>query len=226
MKKIALFIFLALAAHTGFAQDSLKTKWKDKQMADLKLDDKQSKDIREINKAYLDKMQGMRKLNPDQKKAKLEALQADRDAKIKSVLNEEQYAKWQANREKSHARTAEYKTKQHRKEGGKKLESREDAVKALGLTDAQGQQLKSINQEFMSKLKALRDQPELTKEKRQEQMKSLNEERLGKIKLALGDTQYQKYNQWREQERAQFKSMRKKNGMEEKMKKKEAADKL
>ncbi|WP_343703571.1 hypothetical protein, partial [Chitinophaga sp.] len=227
-KKILLFMFLAGVTTMGYAQDA-KTKLKSKQVADLKLDEKQDKELQQINRSYIKSAQEVRKndaLSKEEKTKQLEALSTARHDKIKSVLNAEQFDKWQNNREKTMARADAYKTKRHKKDGRRHGERSEETAKALGLTDAQGQELQSINKDFMAKAGELRKNTSLTKEQRHEQMKSLNSARLEKIKLALGNDQYQKYDAWRKKEREHYKSMHKKAGMEMKMKKKDATDNL
>ncbi|WP_119078794.1 hypothetical protein [Chitinophaga alhagiae] len=229
MKKILLFMFLAGVTTMSYAQDSLRTKLKSKQVADLKLDEKQNKELQQINKSYIKSSQEVRTntaLSKEEKTKQLEALGAAREDKIKSVLNADQFEKWQNNRERTMARAEAYKAKRYKKDGRKHGERGEDMVKALGLTDAQGQELKNINKDFMAKAGELRKNSSLSREQRHEQMKSLNSARLEKIKLALGNEQYQKYDEWRKKERDHYKSMRKKAGMETKMKKKEATDNL
>lgn len=233
MKKILLFIFLAGTASMSFAQDSLRTKLKSKQAADLKLDDKQNKELQQINRSYMKSTLDIRKnegLGKEDKTKQLEALNAERTSKIKSVLSPEQFSKWQENREKTMARAETYKEKRHKKEGRagkhKRTDNSEEAVKALGLTDAQGQELKTINKDFVAKASGLRANTDLSKEQRHEQMKSLNAERLEKIKLALGNDRYMKYDEWRRKEKDRYKSMRKRDSIQMKMKKKDASDNL
>lgn len=231
MKKILLFIFLAGTVSMSYAQDSSKTKLKSKQVADLKLDDKQSKEVQQINRSFMKSSMDIRNnnaLSQEDKRKQQETLNAERTGKIKSVLNADQFAQWQSNREKTMARAEAYKEKRHRKDGqkGTRGQNSEEMVKALGLTDTQDQELKNINKDFMTRAGALKNKADLTKEQRHAQMKSLNEERLGKIKTALGDEQYAKYDEWRKKEKAQYRSMKKKDGLQMKMKKKEATNNL
>lgn len=218
MKKILLMLFLAGTVSAGFAQDSVKTKLKNRQAEDLKLSEKQTTELREINKSYMQRMQDLRKnegLAKADKQKQLETLNTERTGKIKAVLSAEQFDKWQSNREKTMARAESYK---HKKDGrhGKGMPLNDDAVKALGLTDAQSAELKTINKDFMAKAGELRKKSELTKEQRHEQMKSLNTARLDKIKATLGNEKYQQYDAWAKQEKEKYKSMKKKDGMKKK----------
>ncbi|RPD40818.1 hypothetical protein EG028_12365 [Chitinophaga barathri] len=210
-------IFLALAVHTGYAQDSVKTKMKVRPNADLKLSDKQSLALQDINKSYMQSTQDIRKnksLSKEDQKTKLDALQAERSGKIKEVLDAEQYAKWQQNREQMMAKADRYK---HR--SGKKGKSpREVPAKELGFTDSQVEELKAINKEYMAKGMALRG---LDKDEKKTKMKALKDERQQKIKTALGDENYGKYETW---EKERMKGM--KEGMKDRKKKAPAAENL
>jgi Spy/CpxP family protein refolding chaperone len=210
MKKILLLMILATAVHTGYAQDSVRTKGKIRPNADLKLNEKQSQALQDINKSYMQGTQEVRKnrdLSKEQQKAKLDALQAERSGKIKEVLDAEQYAKWQQNREQATARADHYKHRDGKK--GKRIH--EVPVKELGLTDSQGEELKAINKEYMTKAMALKG---LDKDEKRSKMKALKDERQQKIKSTLGDDNYSKYEAW---EKERMKGFR--DGMKERKKK-------
>lgn len=197
MKQTLLLIFLAFAAHSGFAQDSARTKKYIRPNADLKLNEKQSQAMQDINKSYMESVQDIRKnksLSREDQKTKLDALQTERSGKIKEVLDADQYAKWQQNREQTMARAGHYKHKAGRK--GKR--PHEMPAKELGFTDQQSQELKAINKEYMTKAMALKG---LDKEEKKAKIKALKDERQQKIKTALGDENYGKYEAW-EKERA------------------------
>jgi hypothetical protein len=189
------------AVSSGFAQEK-----KIKPLEDLKLTEQQDKQVKDINRAYINSTQDIRKdgaLNKTDKKAKLDALKADRDEKLKSVLNADQFAKLQSNR----ATTGE-RMKDGRKKG---LHKKNDAaaLKEIGLSETEGQELKSINKDFKSKAVALRENSGMTKEQRQDEMKKLNDERLTRIKTTLGEEKYARYDQWKKKERDQIRAMRK-----------------
>lgn len=189
------------AVSSGFAQEK-----KIKPLEDLKLTEQQDKQVKDINRAYINSTQDIRKdgaLNKTDKKAKLDALKADRDEKLKSVLNADQFAKLQSNR----AATGE-RMKDGRKKG---LHKKNDAaaLKEIGLSETEGQELKSINKDFKSKAVALRENSGMTKEQRHQEMKKLNDERLTRIKTTLGEEKYARYDQWKKKERDQIRAMRK-----------------
>lgn len=210
MKQTLLLIFLAFAAHSGFAQDSVKTRVKERHNADLKLNEKQTKAVQDINKTYMENVQDIRRnksLSQADRKTKMDALQTERSSRLKEVLDAEQYAQWQQNRERMTARADRYQHRSARK--GKS--PRELPAKELGLSDSQHEELKAINKEFMTKAMALKG---LDKEVKRTKIKALKDERKQQIKTALGDETFRKYEAW-EKERA--KSRR--DGMKERRRK-------
>lgn len=212
-------MFLAGAVSVGYAQDAAKGKVRNRQVADLQLDEKQENQVRDINKSYIQSVQAIRKndaLSKDERKKQADALQAERLGKIKAVLSPEQFEKYEQNREKTTDRADGYKEKKHKKEGRGKGAPSEEMKKTVGLTDAQGQELQSINRDFMSRMKELKNNESLSQEQRREQLKSLNEARKDKIKLALGNDTFQKYNEWQKKEMGHRKAMRKKDELRRK----------
>lgn len=191
MKRILLLAFLAGSVSLGYAQT--------KPAADLKLSEQQSKKLQDINKSFLSSTQEIRKsntLSKEDKKAKLESLQADRTGQIKTVLDASQFEQWQKNQSANKEKMAGLMEKRKGKEGkktGHVKDNSDETIKELGLTEKQGEDLKSINKEYAAKAKELKDKTDLTKEQKKEQVKALKAERSAKLKTSLGDAQYEKY---------------------------------
>lgn len=195
--------------------------------ADLKLTEQQTTQIRDINKTYMNGLKELRSdesLSKEARKAKADALKTARKDQLQAVLDKDQFAKWEENQQ----RFADRDGRRHHGKMGKagkdgrlaqhkRHERSQEAVKQLGLTEAQGQELKAINKEYMEKAMALKD---AEKTERREKMKSLHNERLEKVKLALGEEKFSQYKEWRQKERMQHKSGMRKAHM---MKKKAAA---
>lgn len=202
MKRLLLLIFLTGAVHAGFAQEKTKIK----PVEDLKLTEQQDKQVKDINRSYINSTQEIRKnkaLSKADKKTKLDALGTDRTEKLKSVLDADQFAKWQSNR----ASTGERFKDAHRKGMHKKNDA--ETLKEIGLSDADGEELKSINKDFKSKAVALKDNSGLSREQKQQEMKKLNDERLTRIKTTLGEEKYARYDEHRKKEREKIRSLRK-----------------
>ncbi len=196
--------------------------------ADLKLSEQQTTQVRDINKTYIDGLKELRKneaLSKEDRKAKHDALSTSRKDQLKSVLDKDQYAKWEENQKRFAERKSRYHGKHGKKgefaKGGKEgmrerrkghHDRSEAAVKALGLTEKQSVDLKAINKEYMTKAMALKD---ADKAERREKFKSLHTERDAKVKLALGDEKFSQYNEWRQKERMQHRHSRK-DGMHKK----------
>lgn len=190
MRQLLLLVFLAGSVSLGYAQT--------KPAADLKLSEQQSKKVQDINKSFLSSTQQIRKndaLSKEDKKAKLETLQADRTGQIKTVLDAGQFEQWQKNQSANKQHMAGMMEKRKGKEGkkGQMKDHSDETIKALSLTEKQGADLKSINKDFATKAKELKDNKDLTKEQKKEQVKTLKAERSAKLKTSLGDAQYEKY---------------------------------
>lgn len=217
MKQFVWMVLLSGSVSLANAQDKPAAK------ADLKLTEQQTSQIRDINKTYIDGMKELRKnesLSKEDRKSQYEALQSARKDKLKTVLDKDQYAKWEEHQQQFADRKGRHHGR-HGKDGRiahhKRHERSQEAVKALGLSEKQSADLKAINKEYMDKAMALKD---ADKAERRGKMKSLRDERLEKVKLALGEEKFTQYNEWRQKERMQHKSGARKDGM---LKKKAAA---
>ncbi len=197
MKKLLLLAFLAGSVSLGYAQT--------KPANDLKLSEQQSQKLKDINKSFLASTQDIRKndaLSKEDKKAKIESLQADRTGQIKSVLDAGQFEQWQKNQSANKEKMADLMEKRKGKEGKKGAGGRDHSdatIKELGLTEKQGADLKSINKEYAGKAMELKNKTDLTKEEKKEQAKALKAERSAKLKASLGDAQYEKYEAMRKE---------------------------
>lgn len=197
MKKILMLIFLAGAVNAAVAQESPKAK----SLKELNLTEQQDKQLKDINRSYMAGAKSLREdnsLSKEDKKAKLDALGTERNGKIKSVLNADQYAKWESNRSASHERMNRERKpgmdrrKDHARAG---MEDHKEAIKSLGLNEEQTKQMQSINKDFKSKAGALRDNKDLSKEQRMSEFRKLNDDRMAQIKTTLGDEKYAQYSE-------------------------------
>ncbi len=82
------------------------------------------------------------------------------------------------------------------KKGGKKAER---VQKELGLSDKQMNQVKSIRMEMKSKMKAVRQNENLSKEERKAQMKEIRTHADNSMRGVLNTEQYQKYQEMKEE---------------------------
>lgn len=69
----------------------------------------------------------------------------------------------------------------------------EQMIKDLKLTDKQAADLKSLNEEFATKMKNDRESAKADRQKVRDNMKQMREDRNAKIKKILTDEQYQQY---------------------------------
>ncbi|MGE7776776.1 hypothetical protein ACQKLP_18775 [Chitinophaga sp. NPDC101104] len=231
MKQIVWMVLLTGSVSLANAQEKPAAK------ADLNLTEQQTTKIRDINKSYMDGLRDLRNnqsLSKEDRKSQFDALRTTRQDQIKTVLDKDQFAKWENNQKL----LADRKGRHHGKFGrdgrsgqegkdGKMARRHHDrsqeAVTALGLSEKQGADLKAINKEYMEKAMALKD---AGKTERRDKIKSFHNERLEKVKLALGDEKFTQYKAWREQERMQHKSGMRKEGMMKRKAATPAAEKL
>jgi Spy/CpxP family protein refolding chaperone len=147
---------------------------------ELNLSDSQKDQVKSLNKEY---------------KQKAEALRQERKTRTEAILTAEQKAKLGELKEK---RKNEFKNKRAGKMEGMKKE--------LGISEAQGQKIKALNEEFRTKAEAIKNNSSLTQEQKKEQFKALNDERKAKMKNILTAEQLQKMESRRE--KGQFKNKR------------------
>lgn len=185
MKRIITLSIAALVfAGSAMAQDNKKdssARWKfdgkhhhqaaGKEKAakfakELNLSDAQKQQIKQINQEYKGKDKSMR----DERKSKIEA-----------VLTADQKAKLQQLREQRSGKNKE----QHGQRGA-------DMKKELGLSDAQSQQLKALNEDFRKQAEAIRNNSSLSQDQKKEQLKTLGEQRKEKMKTILTPDQQKK----------------------------------
>ena len=111
---------------------------------ELNLTDEQKEKLQTIVRERMEKLRDLRQDNSLSREEKLEKVKAAREeitAEVKKVLTPEQFEKW--------------KTKQGQLAGGEggPLARVQEAVKELNLTDEQKEQLKSLYQEQLEKLR-------------------------------------------------------------------------
>lgn len=113
----------------------------------------------------------------------------------------------------------EWKAKGHEKTmTGDRVEMKQQNLKQeLGLTGAQGQQVKELNQSYAEKMKALRQEQAMNQEEKKAKMKALNAERNEKLKGIVGEEKYktleEKRKAMKEEQKGKMKeNMKKKRG--------------
>lgn len=200
---------MILTLATGaFAQDSTGLSRSHKQAKEsLHLSDKQTTDLKDINRSFISSAKDIRdnqSLSKEEKRTKLEALQNEREEKIKGALSAEQFSQWQQNKDMMKEKMAG--RKKWNKEGkGEKFGQK--VKEELGLTDEQHQQFKTLNEDFHTQVGSIRHNNELTAEQKQEQIGKLKDEHNGKVQQLLNPEQYEKYQQWVSKRQQRMKSM-------------------
>ncbi len=175
MKRIlTLSIAALLFAGSAIAQDTKTSK--DKAGKEWKKDGKKGKHGKHKGAGFA------KDLNlTDAQKEQMKAVKQEQHSKMQNILTAEQKAKI-AERKKQ--RQAEAKTRGANRFG--------DMQKELGITNDQAAQLKTQNEAFRNKAKAIRENNDLTKEQKKEQTKALHAERKESMKAILTAEQIQK----------------------------------
>jgi Spy/CpxP family protein refolding chaperone len=149
---------------------------------ELNLTDAQKQQLKTLNEEYRAKFQALKAVDSKKEtREKAKALKQEQQTKRQNILTAEQKAKMAELKEK---RKTEAKEKG--KERGEKMK------KELGLTEAQGQKIKAINEDFHAKAKAIKDNQSLAQDQKKEQFKALNEQRRESMKAVLTAEQIQK----------------------------------
>lgn len=113
MKKLILMILIAAV---GFVQAEAqsdqnkgkrkggmdKTEMKQKRNERLNLNDDQSKKLDEINGRYATKMKAIREEDKSRNAETYKELRINREAEVKAILDEKQFAEWKASQDKMH----------------------------------------------------------------------------------------------------------------------------
>ncbi len=105
---------------------------------------------------------------------------------------------------------------QHKGHGGKGM----DGMDNLNLTDAQRQQIKSINEDFKNRLQALNKNDNIMVKDMKAQRKALMEDRKNKISAILTPEQKNQFEQLRKQDKREGEWKEKKKGEDWKEKRK------
>jgi Spy/CpxP family protein refolding chaperone len=172
---------------------------------DVKKDAKQAKAGKEAKKegrhGKHDKGRVAKELNlTEDQKQQMKAIREEQKAKMQNVLTADQKAKMTELKEK---RKAEFKNREGNRDGRERMEGMK---KELALSEAQGQKIKALNEEFKTKAQAIKNNASLTDQQRKEQFNSLNEERKTRMKAILTAEQLQKLES--RKGKGQFKSKR------------------
>ena len=119
MKKLILLILIAAV---GFVQAEAqsdqngkrkgkmdKAEMKQKRNERLNLNDDQSKKLDEINEKYATKMKAIREEDKSRNAEAYKELKDNREAEVKTVLDEKQFAEWKESQKKMHKRSKDRK---------------------------------------------------------------------------------------------------------------------
>lgn len=122
MKKLILMILIAAV---GFVQAEAqsdqnkgkrkggmdKAEMKQKRNERLNLNDDQSTKLDEINERYATKMKAIREEEKSRNAEVYKELKVNREAEVKAILDEKQYAEWKASQDKMHKKGKDRKGK-------------------------------------------------------------------------------------------------------------------
>ena len=167
----------------GGARAAQWREWMQAGAKELNLTEEQKAKLKEIYAPQREKLREIRQdqnLTREQKLEKFRALRAEFEPKLKGILTQAQWEKWQ--QRKTQAR-----------------ERWKNARKEWNLTDEQRAKLKAIRQTQMDKARKLREDTSLSPQEKVEKFKALRAEVAPKVKEILTPEQYVKWEQARGQ---------------------------
>ena len=195
MKKLVAFtLVLALSGTTLFAQQTRATHKKKtghgmehskkEAFKNLDLTEAQQKQLKADNESFKAKMDALNKeenITVKEQKARKAALMAEQKAKRDVLLTTEQKTKLEADR-----KTMGEKHKAMDKKRGANMQ------KELGLSNDQAAKLKAQNQANQAKVKAIKDNSDLTEAQKREQIKAVKDAAITERKQILTEEQQEK----------------------------------
>lgn len=192
MKETGIVIIMISVSSIVFAQQhadrpAMADKLTGKMKSELALSGEQETKIGEINKKYASRQAQLfadSTKTRDDRRIERKRMQDDRSAEIKSVLTEEQFLKWTANKEKHSTH-------------GKRTASAKDEMQQLKaileLKDDQYKKLIAINMRMAGQMKAMRSDTTVSRMDFREHVKQIKVEKNAAIMKLLTKSQYEKY---------------------------------
>lgn len=217
MKRVIVGLLCIMLIHGSFAQTTHKhqkhhNKEHNKQWGErkngmddkLNLSDAQKSRMKTINENFRNKMQALQQdsnlSNEVRKQGREELISAHR-TEMMSILNPEQKAKWEENRNKGAAnRKDEQQGNKNMKRDGEAHANRNGEQRTgrmreeLNLSADQAARIKTINQNFRNDLQNIRKNENLTQEQKKEQTRILQKQHKENISALLTSEQKEKFN--------------------------------
>ncbi len=104
-KVLVMFLIVAISGISAFAQQNQEERrqrmeqMNERIATDLKLDDKQKAEFKKVNEKYLkkmtDEMQNMQDMDREERRAKMQAMNDERNADMKKIMTDEQFKQYQ-----------------------------------------------------------------------------------------------------------------------------------
>lgn len=155
-----------------------------KEMADLNLTEEQKAKFKALNAEHRQQLEDLRKqdnITVKESRERMISLQKDHKAKMQSILTAEQKAKMEVRKKEGAERAKEFGKKR-----GEKMQQ------DLGLTEQQKSKLAENRKATGVKLKAIREDKNLTDEQKKEKSKELMKAQKESMKSILTEEQLQK----------------------------------
>jgi Spy/CpxP family protein refolding chaperone len=166
--------------------------------AELKLTDEQKSKLKDVLQGQAEKFKELHastNLTNEQKMQEYKAIQEKIDPQVKEILTPEQFAKWQALREKMQAAQTQ---------AASGIRNRLEAIAAeLKLTDEQKAKLKEVFQGPTEQVKALRANTNLSPEEKMKEYQAIQDKVDPLVKEILTPEQFAKWQAEREKWRAE-----------------------
>jgi Spy/CpxP family protein refolding chaperone len=212
MKKLALGLFAIAITVASIAQTKDKQVHKaDKQKSEkhhghhgkkdgakghdfkekLNLNEDQKEQLKAVREDFHKQLKDLKAntaLTQEQKKDRMKELAQQQREKMQAILTPEQ--RQQAQKMRSEAK--DKKKGEGKEKFANHAKKAEKMKEELNLTDAQGQQVKAINEKFRDEMKAIHQNSALTQEQKKEQMKALQQKHKEQLQSLLTTEQKEK----------------------------------
>lgn len=194
MRKYVMVLGMMMTSAIIFAQSKTNSYGRgigqaDKLKKELALDDVQYKSVIAINEEYAEKIGDLKRdssISNESQHEQMRRMHHERDAAISKVLTSEQNAKWTSLRSDKRGKHSRSAPRSHEDHAAR-------MQKSLSLTDEQVARIKTIDQEFVSKFQALKNDSTLAREDSRSKSHQLRKDYQTKTKAVLNQEQLAKW---------------------------------
>lgn len=177
-----------------------------KMVESLSLDDKKAAEVSRINSEFAKKIELTKKdelMKKEAKKLQVEVAKQERDAELKGLLSNEEYAKYEAMKaEKAEAKQQKRDDREQRSPADKAKAQTERMAQDLSLSEDQKARVQIINEGIAQKNNAIKTNDSLTNEQKKEYLKQNRKAKMQMFSQVLTPEQMEKLKAQKKENRA------------------------